>query len=177
MFEQNFSQMPPWGVVQQSTFYIIALAMIIGAVMVVTLRNVFHCALALALVAVGAAGLYLMLDAEFLAVVQILVYVGAVITLIAFVIMLTQRATGVKMKQSNEQKFLSLFVSCSILYLLVTKLPTVPWKTETTNGKLADVETIGNALLTTYLLPFEVISVVLLVALIGAIVLARREHK
>jgi NADH-quinone oxidoreductase subunit J len=91
--------------------------------------------------------------------------------------MLTQREIRTKMRQSNEQKGLSFIVSIGILGLLFWKLPTVGWKTAIGTSKLADINTIGNALLTTYIFPFEVISVVLLVALIGAIVLARREKK
>ncbi len=173
----SITSQAPWAVVQQGTFYIIAVAMVIGAILVVTLKNVFHCALSLALVAIGAAGLYFMLDAEFLAVVQILVYVGAVITLIAFVVMLTQRVSGKNFKQSNNQKFISLIVSAGLLFMFFKKLPSVAWKTAPETDKLADVQTIGNALLTKYIFPFEIISVVLLVALIGAIVLARRENK
>lgn len=169
--------MAPWAVVQQTTFYIIAAVMVIGAICVVILRNIFHCALALSLVAIGAAGLYFMLDAEFLAVVQILVYVGAVITIIVFMIMLTQRVSGKGVKQSNQQKFISFIVSSGLLGLLLWKLPTVAWKTTPESDKLANVQTIGNALLTTYLFPFEIISIILLASLIGAIVLARRETK
>jgi len=171
------TQLPPWALVQQITFYVIAVTMIIGAICVVTLKNIFHCTLSLALVAMGAAGLYFMLDAEFLAVVQVLVYVGAVVTLIAFVVMLTQRVSGKEFKQSNEQKALSFFVSFVILGLFLWKLPNVAWKTSAPTNQLADIQTIGNALLTNYIFPFEIISVILLVALIGAIVLARREHK
>lgn len=173
----SITSQAPWAVVQQATFYIIALAMVIGAVLVVTLKNIFHCALSLALVAIGAAGIYFILDSEFLAIVQIFVYVGAVITLITFMVMLTQRVSGKKFKQSNNQKFLSLVISGGLLFLFFKKLPGVAWKTAPETDQLADVQTIGNALLTKYIFPFEIISVVLLAALIGAIVLARRENK
>jgi len=173
----NLSQYAPWELVQLVSFYFFAAVMVITALGVVTLRNVFHAALCLAVVASGAAVIYLILDAEFLAFAQILIYVGAVITLIAFVIMLTQRAVGARIRQSNDQKFLSLVVSVILLSLLLWKIPTTVWNATSDQTSLADAKTIGNALLTKYLLPFEVISIVLLVALIGAIVLARREKE
>ena len=173
----NLSQYAPWELVQLVSFYFFAAVMVITALGVVTLRNVFHAALCLAVVASGAAVIYLILDAEFLAFAQILIYVGAVITLIAFVIMLTQRAVGARIRQSNDQKFLSLVVSVILLSLLLWKIPTTVWNATSDQTSLADAKTIGNALLTKYLLPFEVISIVLLIALIGAIVLARREKE
>jgi NADH:ubiquinone oxidoreductase subunit 6 (subunit J) len=173
----NLSQYAPWELVQLVSFYFFAAVMIITALGVVTLRNAFHAALCLAVVASGAAVMYLMLDAEFLAFAQILIYVGAVITLIAFVVMLTQRAVGKKIRQSNDQKFLSLVVSAILLSLLLWKIPTTVWNATSSQSTLADTKTIGNALLTKYILPFEVISIVLLVAMIGAIVLARREKE
>jgi NADH:ubiquinone oxidoreductase subunit 6 (subunit J) len=173
----NLSQYAPWELVQLVSFYFFAAVMVITALGVVTLRNVFHSALCLAVVASGAAVIYLILDAEFLAFAQILIYVGAVITLIAFVIMLTQRAVGARIRQSNDQKFLSLVVSVILLSLLLWKIPTTVWNATSDQTSLADAKTIGNALLTKYLLPFEVISIVLLIALIGAIVLARREKE
>jgi len=175
LFATSFT---PWEWVQLVGFYGIAGLMVIGALMVVTLRNIFHSALALAAVAIGAACVYLTLDAEFLAFVQIMVYVGSVVTLIAFMVMLTQRSShGKPVRQSNDQKTISLIVVLSLFALLIWKIPTTVWNTTASTGALADTKTIGTAFLKEYILPFEAISVLLLVVLIGAIVLARRESK
>jgi NADH:ubiquinone oxidoreductase subunit 6 (subunit J) len=178
MTELFNTALTPWEWTQLISFYGIAALMIVAALMVVTLRNIFHSALGLAAVALGAAAIYLMLDAEFLAFVQILVYVGAVVTLIAFMVMLTQRAShGKLVRQSNDQKTISFIVVLSLFALLIWKIPTTVWNTTVSTGNLADAKTLGTAFLKEYIMPFEVISIVLLVALIGAIVLARREPK
>lgn len=175
MMEQ-FNNIAPWEWVQLISFYAIAAVMVLGALFVVTMKNIFHAALSLAVVAMGAAVVYLMLDAEFLGFVQIMVYVGAVITLIAFVVMLTQRANqSGDNKATNHQKFISFVSVGTVLALLLWKIPNASWLTTVTNAELANAHTIGNALLTDYLLPFEAVSVLLLAVLIGAIVLSRRE--
>lgn len=155
-------------------FYCIAAVVLISSLLAVTLKNLFHSALFLALSFVGIAGIYLFLGAEFLAAIQVLIYVGAIITLIIFVIMLTARISDASIRQTNEQKFISFIVAMSIFILLssiILKNGMVRAGIKS-NVKAAD---IGRELITTYGLPFEVISVVLLVALIGAIILSRKE--
>ena len=155
-------------------FYCIAAVVLISSLLAVTLKNMFHSALFLALSFVGIAGIYLFLGAEFLAAIQVLIYVGAIVTLIIFVIMLTARISDASIRQTNEQKFISFIVAMSIFILLssiILKNGMVRAGIKS-NVKTAD---IGRELITTYGLPFEVISVVLLIALIGAIILSRKE--
>jgi len=156
------------------TFYCIAAVVLVSALLAVTLKNLFHSALFLALSLVGVAGIYLFLGAEFLAAIQVLIYVGAIVTLIIFVIMLTAKISDKSIRQTNQQKFISFIVAMSIFILLssiILKKEIAP-NFIRENVKVSD---IGRELITTYGLPFEVISVVLLIALIGAIVLSRRE--
>jgi len=155
-------------------FYCIAAVVIISSLLVVTLKNLFHSALFLALSFVGIAGIYLFLGAEFLAAIQVLIYVGAIVTLIIFVIMLTARISDASIRQTNEQKFISFIVAMSIFILLSS---IILKNGMARAGIKSGVNTadIGRELITTYGLPFEVISVVLLVALIGAIILSRGE--
>ena len=156
------------------TFYCIAAVVLVSALLAVTLKNLFHSALFLALSLVGVAGIYLFLGAEFLAAIQVLIYVGAIVTLIIFVIMLTARISDTSIRQTNQQKFISFIVALSIFILLSS----IILKKEIVHTFIREnvkVSDIGRELITTYGLPFEVISVVLLIALIGAIVLSRRE--
>ena len=156
------------------TFYCIAAVVLVSALLAVTLKNLFHSALFLALSLVGVAGIYLFLGAEFLAAIQVLIYVGAIVTLIIFVIMLTAKISDKSIRQTNQQKFISFIVAMSIFILLSS----IILKKEIVHTFIREnvkVSDIGRELITTYGLPFEVISVVLLIALIGAIVLSRRE--
>jgi NADH:ubiquinone oxidoreductase subunit 6 (subunit J) len=156
-------------------FYLFSFLIIISALAVVTMRNIFHCALFLILCLFSVAGIYVMLHAEFLAAVQVLIYVGAVSILIIFAIMLTSRLAGRDAPMTNEQIFLGGFMSLVLLFTLVYAFKETIFRV--TGGAPAPQSTlrIGRMLLTDYVLPFELISVLLLAALIGAIVIARRE--
>ncbi len=153
-----------------------AVVAIISALMVVSMKNIMHCALFLALFLLSVAGIFFCLDADFLGIVQILVYVGGIIVLILFAVMLTSRVSSALMEQTNEQKGLAI-AAC---LLLVAAITTAAFKTSLVTAFYgADPEgttrTTGELLLTVYALPFEIASVVLLVSLIGAIVLAGKK--
>ena len=155
-------------------FYCIAAVVLISSLLAVTLKNLFHSALFLALSLVGVAGIYLFLGAEFLAAIQVLIYVGAIVTLIIFVIMLTARISDKSIRQTNQQKFISFIVAMSIFILLSS----IILKKEIVHTFIREnvkVSDIGRELITTYGLPFEVISVVLLASLIGALYIARAD--
>jgi NADH-quinone oxidoreductase subunit J len=145
--------------------------------MVVTLKNIVRSALFLALSFVGVAGLYILLNAEFLAAVQVLIYVGAITVLILFAIMLTQQIMSAKIRQTTEWFWLALPASLAMLAVMIIffALPSYPARrmpdafTGPTTMRLAE------ALMKPYLLPFELASVILLAALVGAIVIAREE--
>jgi NADH-quinone oxidoreductase subunit J len=151
-------------------------AVIIGSsVMVVSMKNIFHSALFLVLCFFGVAGIYILLEAEFLAAVQILIYVGAITILIIFAIMLTHKLYSAKIRQSNEQVIPGLIIVGTLLIATLFALGKTAWKLSFEAAQTQSVVGIGKLLLTKYVLPFEIVSVVLLTALIGAVIIARRE--
>tara|TARA_Y100001968_G_scaffold321009_1_gene354770 strand:+ start:993 stop:1595 length:603 start_codon:yes stop_codon:yes gene_type:complete len=158
-------------------FSILALIVVIGSIGVVLLDNIVYSAFLLGGVFMSVAGLYLLLNASFVAAAQILVYVGAVNVLILFAIMLVNKQEELKpIKGLGVRKILSGFVCTGLLFLLVRVDITTPWNLPgpSSIGELS-TERIGEHLFTDYLLPFELASVLLLMAMIGAIVLARRD--
>lgn len=159
----------------QPLFYLISFFIIISAIMVVTLRNIFHCALFLILGLFAVAGIYILLEAEFLAAVQILIYVGAVSVLMIFAIMLTSRLASTKVSQTNDSVLVGILVSAAFLMASLLALPYTVWRFTDVNLPINNIMTIGRLLMTDFVLPFEVVSIVLLAAMIGAIVLARRQ--
>ncbi len=158
------------------TFYILAGIVVISALLVISMRNLVHCVLSLALMMLAIAGLYITLFAEFIAMVQVLIYVGAVVVLFLFLIMLTLKLTDKGIKQTNEQKGISFIFAGLLLFLLITVLNRTNWNVAQEVEMTDTISKIGNLLLTTYVLPFELISVVLLACLIGAIVIAKKEE-
>ena len=163
-------------IAQNIGFGIIAAFMIVGALKVVTSKNVVHAALALVLVMAGAAAQYLLLAAEFVAVTQVLVYVGAVMVLFLFGVMLTRAKLGREGDLNNNGYKGAIPVALLMLgvmvYVLVdgfrdTKLPQ--------GGGQVHLQTVSDSIFKDYLLPFEALSFVLLAAVIGAIVLARKD--
>ncbi len=158
-------------------FYLLGIIASVSAFRVVTARNVFHSALFLVLTLFSVAGIYVLLAAEFLAGVQVLIYVGAITILIIFAIMLTHQISNKSIRQTNEQVLpavliVLIFFAMSIATLLLTSWPTAASELPSDN-----IFRIGQLLMTTYVIPFEVVSIVLLVALIGAIVISRREKR
>ena len=164
-------------VAQNIAFYIIAVMMVFGAIRVVTTKNVMHAALWLVLVLSGAAAQYILLAAEFVAITQVLVYLGAIIVLFLFGIMLTRAKTGSDDDLDNQKsaKFIGAGIGLALLALMGYSL--IDGFTDTEFGDLTVQRTaeVSDSIFSTYLLPFEVLSVLLLAALIGAIVIARRD--
>ncbi len=163
-------------VAQNIGFGIIAAIMIVGAVKVVTSKNVVHAALSLVLVLAGAAAQYLLLAAEFVAVTQVLVYVGAVMVLFLFGVMLTRAKLGRDGDLNNKNAAVGIPVALLMLgvmsWVLIdgwrdTKLPQ--------GGGQIRIQTVSDDIFGPYLLPFWALSFVLLAAVIGAIVLARKD--
>ncbi len=160
------------------TFIVFAGMTLTGAVFMVTLHNLVRSVLAMILAFVGVAGLYLVLEAEFLAAIQVLVYVGAVAVLVLFAIMLTQRVSDPNKPTNNAQAWLAFTVSVAMFGILSwvyapIKWPALPALPTVNNEPVGSVVNLGQQLLGAYAVPFEVASVVLLVALLGAIILAR----
>lgn len=149
-----------------------------SAVWVVALRNLFRAALSLGLVLVGVAGLFLMLEAEFLAFAQILVYVGAILTLVIFAIMLTTRALSAVPSDRSRAPLPALLLSGTIFALLLAGTSTL-WRSGVPAPvpEPADASALGQALVTTFVLPFEVISVVCVAAMVGGIAVAASQRR
>jgi NADH-quinone oxidoreductase subunit J len=155
-------------------FYLLAAAIVFSAISVVALKNIFHCALALVACLFAVAGIYVLLEAEFLAAAQVLIYVGAVAILMIFAVMLTTNLGREKIKQVNRHALSALFVTVLFVFgstFLIYR--TTVWRTDALPLPADNILTIGKLLMTKYMLPFEVVSILLLAALIGAIVLAR----
>ena len=151
---------------------LLAVLVVGSAVWVVTLRNLFRAALSLGLVLLGVAGFFLLLEAEFLAFVQILVYVGAILTLVVFAIMLTARLHEIPTTQTANRQLLPAAVAAGgLFFILVSATAVVTWPT-TPTVPVVSLATLGQHLVTTLVLPFEVISLVFVVAIVGAIAIA-----
>jgi NADH:ubiquinone oxidoreductase subunit 6 (subunit J) len=147
-----------------------------GAIGVVSGRTLFHSALYLILSFFGVSGYYVLLSAGFLAVVQLMVYIGAIAILILFAIMFSRQVIGARgQRQTNQQAWLSAFIAIGLFITLLTTVTAVDWPVN--NSQVPDdvIEQLGLAFLGSYLIPFEVVSVLLSVALIGAVILAREK--
>ena len=159
-------------------FLILALVIIIGALGVVLLESIVYSAFLLGGVFMSVAGLYLLLNASFVAAAQVLVYVGAVNVLIIFAIMLVNKKEDLKpIPNLNSRRIISTTICLTLLSLLIRVDLTNIWSLSNPNSSIGEDSTIriGEHLFSDYLLPFEVASVLLLMAMIGAIVLARRD--
>ena len=160
----------------QFVFIILSIITLGAAVAVVTSKNLFHSALFLALSFVGVAGLYVLLEAGFLAAVQIMVYVGAISILIIFAIMLTHRLMAKDLVQRNTQWGISALVALLLFAVLGFVLLRVDWPVVEANVSSESISILGQELMNTYAVPFEVASVLLLVALVGSIIIARERE-
>jgi NADH-quinone oxidoreductase subunit J len=161
-------------------FYFFALLAILSGGVVVFSRNIVHSAFALMFTLFAVAGLYVLLNADFLAVTQILVYVGGILVLILFGVMLTNKIVDVQIKAGSIHVLPASIITAIIAGTLCGVFTLTDWFVVPGANASAVKSTaphIGEALITTYVLPFEVASVVLLVAMIGAAMIARREHK
>jgi NADH-quinone oxidoreductase subunit J len=163
-------------VAQNVAFGIIAAMMIYSAVRVVSAKNVVHAAVFLVIVLAGVAAQFILLGAEFVAITQVIVYIGAIVVLFLFGIMLTRAPMEGEERAGRDNWPLGLATAVVLLALLVyslvdgfgrSKLPAD--LAPTTTGAVSDTLFGG------YLVPFEVVSMLLLAALVGAIVIARRD--
>ena len=157
--------------IQEWVFAILAVTGSVAALRLVTAKNVVHAALYLVVTLAAVGAVYLLLAAEFVAWVQILIYVGAIVVLLLFSLMLTRAPIG-REALDNQQRGISALVGVGILAGLGLLIQ------DAFSGQRIELEPsftagIGNELFSTYVLPFEVVSFVLLAALVGAIVLAR----
>lgn len=160
-------------------FYVIAVAMAMAAIGVVRTQNVVHAALYLVVVLAGTAAIYILLAAEFVAWVQVLIYIGAVVILFLFGIMLTRAPMRGDTDLDNDQRWPAVIVSLFLFGVLVTLLVDAFGSDDLdlTDGLVTTgrSSTVANSIFQTLVIPFEVVSILLLGALVGAVVLARRD--
>lgn len=167
---------------QDLAILILSLVVVIPAILVVTLRNIFHAALALGLSFFGVAGLYVVLNAEFLAASQVLIYVGAVTVLILFAIMLTQRIIGGPTVIVSRYQAWGLLGALLVFLLLSWMLTGYSWEVSNLTPpslpsySQSNPVRVGKELLSVYLIPFELASFILLAAMVGAIAIAKEER-
>jgi len=149
-----------------------------SAIMMVTRRNIVHSAVYLISALLATAGIFLQLQAEFLFVVQIILYVGGIMVLFVFVIMLVNLDVAIRLVQFNRQGYLAgvlaLVLAVQIFFALWISRTGLP-PPALHRMPLRNTEAIGNALFQHYMLPFEIASILLLVAMIGAVVMAKRR--
>jgi NADH-quinone oxidoreductase subunit J len=157
-------------------FWITAITTIAAAYMMVfTIRNLIRSALALTTVLGGVALMYALLGADFLAVAQLVVYVGAIMVLIIFAIFMTPGQIDVPGLVGRGQRIGALLVALAVGLISVYVVVSTPWRIKDNLADFPTTEAIGGLMLTRYVLPFEIASLLLTVALIGAIVIAREE--
>jgi NADH-quinone oxidoreductase subunit J len=159
-------------------FYAFAVMAVAGAAGCAFSRNIIYSAWAMLFAFLGVAGLYVFLGADFPAVAQVLIYVGGILVLILFAIMLTKQI-GEDPKLTNAHLGLPVGAALGVITLgtLTYMAVMAPWKLQPAPGYQPSSAGLGIAFLTEYLLPFEVASVVLLAALVGAVIIARKEIK
>lgn len=160
---------------EEVIFYFVAAVTVLGSLGVVLARNIVHSALFLVLALLAVAGVFILLAAEFLAIVQILIYGGAVAILILFVMMLT-RVRDNMAALDGEQRPLAAIAAGTFLGMTVLAILSTEWPGETEEATVISIEQIGDKLFTNWAVPFEIASLVLIVALVGAIILARGEE-
>jgi NADH-quinone oxidoreductase subunit J len=156
-------------------FFALAGLAVGSAAVVAFSRNIVYSAFALMGTFLGVAGLYVTLGADFLGVVQVLIYIGGILVLVLFAVMLTHRIGDVEVSNRAVGRAPALVVVGGVFTLMVTAVMQGGWAAREIGPVAPTTAGIGEALLTTYVLPFELASVVLLAALIAAVVLSRKE--
>lgn len=161
-----------------AVFYVFAVLILGSGLIVVLSKNIMYSAFALLFTLFGVAGFYVLLNADFLAITQIMIYIGGILVLLIFGVMLTSKVTSVNIKTGTMGKAQMIIVGIAGLVLavmLIVMFLSTGWVSGT--GEIGDqtITAIGNILLTDYLIAFEVASVLLLIAIIGAAMIARRK--
>jgi NADH-quinone oxidoreductase subunit J len=163
-------------------FYIFALLVLGGGVLTITRRSAVHSAISLIVSLLGVAGLYLLQQAEFLFAVQIVLYVGGIMVLFLFVIMLVNLDEAAKQRQFNRQWLVALAAVAAVgaalgyfMYRGKDAFHVAEGTAAAAAGALGNTEMVADSLFSEYLLPFEIASVLLLVAVVGSVVMAKKR--
>ncbi|MGO9966632.1 MAG: NADH-quinone oxidoreductase subunit J [Bryobacteraceae bacterium] len=167
--------------IDSALFYAFALLVLGGGLLTITLRNAVHCAIALIVSLLGVAGLYLLQQAEFLFAVQIVLYVGGIMVLFLFVIMLVNLDQAAHQRQFNRQ----WLVAVAAVAAVAAEIGYFLWRGKSAfhiaesaipaAAALGNTEQIADSLFSEYLLPFEIASLLLLVAVIGSVIMAKKR--
>ena len=158
-------------------FYLFALIIVVSAALVVTTRNVIYSAFFLLFTFFGVAGIYILLGADFIAIVQILVYVGGILILLLFGVMLTNKITSVEIRTGAAHIMPAAIGVAIFMGALVAIMVWTNWKSQPEQFPATTIRSLGRLLITDYVLIFELLGILLLVALIGAASIARREKE
>ena len=156
-------------------FWFLAILLVGSALAVVLSTNLFHAVLWLALALTGTAGVFLLLEAEFLAAVQLLLYAGGIVTIVVFAIVVTERLVGERISQTNRRIAGGAIVSFGVLSLIVSAVAERPLAL--TRAPAADdlTRALGESVMTRYVLPFELLALLMVAALLSAIYFARPD--
>jgi NADH-quinone oxidoreductase subunit J len=159
-------------------FFVLAICIFAGAVFMLFMNNVVHMVFSIAFTFLSIAGIYVLLQAEFVAVVQVIVYTGAISILAVFGIMLTRHDGKEEEKKRSGHTIFALLVVVAFIGLIIWSVQGAPWGDHAADyDQMQNTKEIGKALFTQYVIPFELTSVLLLVALVGSIILAKEEDK
>lgn len=170
--------------VPQLLFYLFALLVVASALVVLLARNVLYAAFSLIFAFLGIAAIYVLAGAEFLAVTQIIVYIGGILVLMIFGVMLTNKVGNKAVTARSHNLFWGLLVGAGMLSILLPVLLGVDYSSldwiayamqQEVPADQARIETIGQLLMSRYVLPFELAGLLLLIALIGAVFIAKRQ--
>ncbi len=157
-------------------FWSLAVVLVGSALAVVLSKNLFHSVLWLALALTGTAGVFLLLEAEFLAAVQLLLYAGGIVTIVVFAIVVTERLVGERISQTNRRITAGAVTSLALIALVVNAISRQPLRDDARQPLTTDLtRTIGESVLTRFVLPFELLGVLMLAAMLGAVYFARPE--
>lgn len=163
--------------ISTAVFYLVAIITVGSAIVVAFSRNIIYSAFSLLGTFAGVAGLYIFLGADFVAAVQLLIYVGGILILILFAVMLTHRISDVEITNRAAGRIPAVIITGVFLVLLLQTVRDTPWVKVKEVLYQPTTAKIGDLFLQTYLLPFELASLVLLAAMIGAVVISRKEIK
>ncbi len=160
-----------------AAFFILSLLTIGGAVFMISFTRVVHMVISLGITFLSIAGLFVLLEAEFVAVSQILVYSGAISILMLFGIMLTKHDASDEGTGRSWKNIFSLIFVAALFVIMFLGIQSVEWPgaTEAAETNVSNVKMIGLEVFTNFVIPFELVSVLLLVALVGAIIMAKKE--
>jgi NAD(P)H-quinone oxidoreductase subunit 6 len=163
--------------VATAVFYLIAFITVVSAAMVAFSRNIIYSAFSLLGTFMGVAGLYVFIGADFVAAAQVLIYVGGILVLILFAVMLTHRITDVAVTNRAAGRVPALIVVGVLVFFLIQAIQETAWVKAKEIVYAPTSAKIGDLFLEQYLLPFELASLILLAAMIGAVALSRKEIK